>query len=115
MIFYIHGLHKLEDWIGYLQHATALKYAKLLANAEQSTSRNARMGGVESAMKTNPTEKELESFEYGANTMSCIIPCLPHVIRERAYQLFEARGGEPGLELDDWLQAEREIKHHFSL
>jgi hypothetical protein len=31
-------------------------------------------------------------------------------IRNRAYQLYEARGGEPGAELDDWLRAERELR-----
>jgi hypothetical protein len=31
-------------------------------------------------------------------------------IRERAYQLFIARGAEPGREMEDWLQAERELK-----
>jgi len=66
-------------------------------------------------MKANPTERESETLEYGANTMSCVIRCLPHIIRERAYQLFDARGGQPGHELDDWLQAEREIKHYFSV
>ena len=35
------------------------------------------------------------------------------LIRKRAYQLFEARGRRQGHELDDWLQAEREIKHHL--
>ena len=29
-------------------------------------------------------------------------------IRTRAYFLFLERGGTPGYELDDWLQAERE-------
>jgi hypothetical protein len=33
-----------------------------------------------------------------------------HAIRSRAYQLYEARGGEPGTELDDWLRAERELR-----
>jgi Protein of unknown function (DUF2934) len=28
----------------------------------------------------------------------------------RAYQLYELRGGQPGHDLDDWLQAEREIR-----
>ncbi len=37
------------------------------------------------------------------------------LIRVRAYQLFEARGHHPGQELDDWLQAERELKHHLNL
>ena len=31
-------------------------------------------------------------------------------IRRRAYELFEARGGEDGHELDDWLRAEEEIR-----
>ena len=30
-------------------------------------------------------------------------------IRQRAHEIWEARGGAPGSELDDWLQAEREI------
>jgi hypothetical protein len=66
-------------------------------------------------MKAIPTRREPETCEYGANTMRCVIRCLPHIIRERAYQLFEARGRQSGHELDDWLRAEREVKHHFSL
>ena len=31
-------------------------------------------------------------------------------IRARAYELYEARGREPGREWDDWLQAEREVR-----
>ena len=30
-------------------------------------------------------------------------------IRERAYQLYEGRGSEPGKDKQDWLQAEHEI------
>lgn len=30
-------------------------------------------------------------------------------IQERAYENYKARGGGPGQELDDWLQAEREL------
>jgi len=30
-------------------------------------------------------------------------------IRERAYELYEGRGREPGQEEQDWLHAEREI------
>jgi hypothetical protein len=32
-----------------------------------------------------------------------------HEIRIRAYELYLARGAEPGRELEDWLQAEREL------
>ncbi len=30
-------------------------------------------------------------------------------IRQRAYELFEVRGGQEGYELEDWLRAEEEI------
>ena len=32
-----------------------------------------------------------------------------HEIRSRAYEIYLARGAEPGRELEDWLQAEREL------
>lgn len=31
-------------------------------------------------------------------------------IRARAYQMYLERGGEPGMDFDDWLKAERELK-----
>ena len=31
------------------------------------------------------------------------------IIRQRAYELFEQRGCEPGHDLDDWLQAEADV------
>ena len=39
---------------------------------------------------------------------------LPHSTREqeiriRAYEIYLQRGGQPGSELEDWLQAEREL------
>jgi len=41
------------------------------------------------------------------------IPKLPTEaeIRSRAHQLFLDRGESPGNELEDWLRAERELKH----
>jgi hypothetical protein len=33
-----------------------------------------------------------------------------HEIARRAYNLYLARGREPGHQLDDWLQAERELR-----
>ncbi len=31
-------------------------------------------------------------------------------IRQRAYEIYLDRGAAPGFELDDWLQAERELR-----
>jgi hypothetical protein len=37
-------------------------------------------------------------------------PSLEERIRRRAYELYVQRGNESGSELDDWLQAEEEIR-----
>ena len=42
------------------------------------------------------------------------MPAMPHESRmnriaRRAHEIYEARGGEHGTELGDWLQAEREV------
>ena len=35
---------------------------------------------------------------------------VPHdALARRAYEIFQRRGGAPGRDLDDWLQAEREL------
>lgn len=40
---------------------------------------------------------------------------LENKIRERANQIFLERGDNPGSELDDWLQAEKEIKSKYKM
>jgi len=34
----------------------------------------------------------------------------PGDVARRAYELYEARGSEPGADLDDWLRAERDLR-----
>jgi hypothetical protein len=36
-------------------------------------------------------------------------------IKQRAYERHVARGGMPGFDLDDWLNAEREIKAKYRI
>lgn len=36
-------------------------------------------------------------------------------IAERAFEIYEGRGGEHGQDLDDWLQAEREVDAEIGL
>ncbi len=66
-------------------------------------------------MKANLTNERFEGIQYVANTVGCTIDCVPNEIRERAYQIYEARGRQPGREWEDWFQAEREIKRHLGL
>ena len=39
-------------------------------------------------------------------------PAREQEIRRRAYELYLERGEEPGHDLEDWLQAERELARH---
>jgi hypothetical protein len=39
----------------------------------------------------------------------------PQKIEHRAYQLYVDRGGEPGHDCDDWLQAERELNEQVAM
>jgi hypothetical protein len=54
-------------------------------------------------------------MHFDSDTSSCTIECISDLIRKRAFQLFEARERQTGRELDDWLQAEHEIKHHLGI
>jgi hypothetical protein len=35
------------------------------------------------------------------------------LIRARAYAIYQARGGQPGAELEDWLTAKTELEREF--
>lgn len=59
--------------------------------------------------------KPLPAARRGKNIIVCPAEYVPDQIRKRAYQLFEARGRRPGRELDDWLEAERQISYELML
>ena len=54
-------------------------------------------------------------LHYGADTSGLTVENVPEYIRKRAYQFFEMRGRQSGQELEDWLQAEREIESRFGI
>ena len=53
--------------------------------------------------KSNPAEPLLPE------SMNTALP-LEERIRQRAHEIYLQRGGEGGSEIDDWLQAEEEIR-----
>ena len=54
-------------------------------------------------------ETTMASIQEDENTGEMIsTPSRDEQIRRRVYEIYLERGGEPGHELDDWLQAERE-------
>ena len=62
------------------------------------------------ASKPKKTES-IESEVVGADTGDASVgnSARDEEIRRRAYEIYLARDGQPGGELDDWLQAEREL------
>ena len=54
-------------------------------------------------------------IQTGPDTVGDPTVCLLHLIQKRAYEIYEARGGEPGREMEDWLKAENEVKSHFNI
>ena len=56
----------------------------------------------------------LGEISYGANA-GPTVGYVTELIRKRAYEFFEARGREPGHNLEDWLRAELEIKRRLGL
>ena len=55
-------------------------------------------------MRDENIEDETTSAEIGN-------PARQEEIRRRAYEIYLERGEQPGCDLDDWLQAERELQH----
>jgi hypothetical protein len=54
--------------------------------------------------------REAEQAGAGAEEQDRLLDALREErIRRRAYEMYLKRGAEPGLELEDWLQAEREL------
>jgi hypothetical protein len=54
-------------------------------------------------------EKKPSTLEPKSDEPTVLIP-IEQQIQQRAYELYEQRGRTDGHELDDWLQAECEIK-----
>lgn len=58
-------------------------------------------------MATSPTRNAPQAIRQETRK-------LEEQIRQRAYELYEARGREDGHELDDWLRAKEEITRKSS-
>jgi len=62
-----------------------------------------------------PQTASNETMNYYHNTDGDPLRSLSKWIRARAYQMYEARGRAPDHALDDWLMAEREVRHHLGM
>jgi hypothetical protein len=62
------------------------------------------------SIEPQSTSTQAETSEVSAGNLAH-----DEEIRRRAYEIYLERGEEPGRELDDWLQAERELEHQLVL
>jgi hypothetical protein len=66
-------------------------------------------------MSSKPNRKRISeiqatSTQVETGEVSIVNSTRHEEIRHRAYEIYLERGEQPGRELDDWLQAERELK-----
>ena len=56
------------------------------------------------------SEIQATSTQTKTGEVSVVSSARDEEIRRRAYEIYRERGEQPGRELDDWLQAERELE-----
>jgi hypothetical protein len=61
-------------------------------------------------MKCNSSPESSKRVPDAVYVAPGVKTCVSDLIRQRAYELFEERGHQPGRDIEDWLQAEREVK-----
>jgi hypothetical protein len=60
--------------------------------------------------RNGSTEPQATSTQAEAGEVSTENSARDEEIRRRAYEIYLERGEQPGRELDDWLQAQRELE-----
>ncbi len=92
--------------LAFLQRCSSypLNIARVTAVTDEKTISDEANGARYSPMKPKPS-----TLAPKADVPPVLIP-IEQQIQQRAYELYEQRGRTDGHELDDWLQAECEIK-----
>ncbi|MGA2337952.1 MAG: DUF2934 domain-containing protein [Terriglobales bacterium] len=80
-------------------------------NAPKPTDHGGKTEQLEKRVDRHPDEieKKPSTLVPKSDELTVLIP-IEQQIQQRAYELYEQRGRTDGHELDDWLQAECEIK-----
>ena len=68
-----------------------------------------------SSKPSTSRQSKQPSTEGGKEERSVMSPAREEEIKRRAYEIYLERGEEPGRDLEDWLQAERELASARSL
>ena len=90
-----------ERNIGLIPHFTSHWFRCILT---ETTCNGSVTNGEKTNMKTTTTQKQNQRNE-GINQGT------DQLIQQRAYELYLKRGQKSGHELEDWLQAERDVRN----
>lgn len=91
---------------------SAIPWGHIMAQAKRSSADN--VVEVDPQLQRPPNSEESVPEALVADVVHTQLhqrksPARWHRIQQRAYEIAQARGLTPGAELNDWLQAEREI------
>lgn len=85
--------------------------ARIASTSNNNSITNNREIYMSSKPKSNGgTEPQATPTQADTGEVSVGNSARDEEIRRRAYEIYLERGAEPGRELDDWLQAERELE-----
>ena len=60
-------------------------------------------------------QQAVENVPYPHDTSGRYDGWFAELVRKRAYEIYEERGDRPSTAEQDWIRAERELRHHFGL
>lgn len=78
-----------------------------------ATAKRARTTKKSTEPKAEASSKPVASTTSQVTTVTTRTVDLQDAIRERAYEIYEQRGGQHGADLEDWVRAEREVIERF--
>lgn len=78
-----------------------------------ATAKRARTSKKSTEPKVESPSKPVVSTTSEVTTVTTRTVDIQDAIRERAYEIYEQRGGQHGADLEDWVRAEREVLERF--
>lgn len=80
------------------------------AASRKGQEKNEELGqAIKTSQKKGHTKKQRKDYPTDADPKLQKFEDLGSRIAQRAYELYERRGGDHGHDLDDWMKAERQI------
>jgi hypothetical protein len=90
----------MSNWVALSREIKEIIYRETIFQRRPNMASKAKMIGSTEATQPETAVEEREVLLRSTREEE---------IRNRAYEIYLQRGGQPGYELEDWLQAEREL------